>query len=90
MVRFKLEPYGINQCTNYETHHLLLSGILRTHIVPIAHLYGRDHAVITGNRPASEGAAAPTVRNVCWWHGAFADGSSWAKSFLYLKRRVCM
>src|SRR5256884_5214761 len=34
---------------------------------------------LAGNRPSSETAAAPTVRNVVLVHGAFADGSSWAK-----------
>src|SRR2546429_4866119 len=34
---------------------------------------------LAGNRPSSETAAAPTVRNVVLVHRAFADGSSWAK-----------
>src|SRR5436309_3212402 len=57
----------------------LLRGIIRTHIVLGLTFTAAILPLSAGNRPASETAAAPTVRNVVLVHGAFADGSSWAK-----------
>src|SRR5881392_3444180 len=57
----------------------LLRGIIRTHVVVGLTFTAAITPLLAGNRPASETAAAPTVRNVVLVHGAFADGSSWAK-----------
>src|SRR5437016_6037791 len=57
----------------------LLRGIIRTHVVLGLTFTAAITPLLAGNRPASETAAAPTVRNVVLVHGAFADGSSWAK-----------
>src|SRR5947208_15815802 len=57
----------------------LLRGIIRTHVVLGLTFTAAILPLLSGNRPASETAAAPTVRNVVLAHGAFADGSSWAK-----------
>src|SRR5438876_8627688 len=57
----------------------LLRGIIRTHVVLGLTFTAAILPLVAGNRPASETAAAPTVRNVVLVHGAFADGSSWAK-----------
>src|SRR5712664_367905 len=57
----------------------LLRGIIRTHVVLGLTFTAAILPLLAGNRPASETAAAPTVRNVVLVHGAFADGSSWAK-----------
>src|SRR5437870_10829176 len=57
----------------------LLRGIMRTHVVLGLIFTAAIIQLLAGNRPASEAAAAPTVRNVVLVHGAFADGSSWAK-----------
>src|SRR6266566_4731516 len=57
----------------------LLRGIIRTHVVLGFTFTTAIIPLLAGNRPASETAAAPTVRNVVLVHGAFADGSSWAK-----------
>src|SRR5256885_835676 len=57
----------------------LLRGIMRTHVVLGLIFTAAIIQLLAGNRQASEAAAAPTVRNVVLVHGAFADGSSWAK-----------
>src|SRR5205809_1989011 len=57
----------------------LLLGIIRTHVVLGLTFTAAIIPLLAGNRPTSETAAAPTVRNVVLVHGAFADGSSWAK-----------
>src|SRR5438034_4632860 len=57
----------------------LLRGIIRTHVVLGLTFTAAIIPLLAGNRPASETAAAPTVRNVVLVHGAFADGSSWSK-----------
>src|SRR5437764_7063443 len=57
----------------------LLRGIIRTHVVLGLIFTAAIISLLAGNQPASETAAAPTVRNVVLVHGAFADGSSWAK-----------
>ena len=57
----------------------LLRGIIRTHVVLGLTFTTAILPLLAGNRPASETAAAPTVRNVVLVHGAFSDGSSWAK-----------
>src|SRR3954452_286613 len=56
-----------------------LRGIIRTHVVLGLTSTVAITPLLAGNRPASETAAAPTVKNVVLVHGAFADGSSWAK-----------
>src|SRR5947199_3085364 len=57
----------------------LLRRIIRTHVV-LGHTFtAAIIPLLAGNRPASEAVAAPTVKNVVLVHGAFADGSSWAK-----------
>src|SRR5438552_2086112 len=57
----------------------LLRGIIRTHVVLGLTFTAAIIPLLAGNRPASEAAAAPPVKNVVLVHGAFADGSSWAK-----------
>src|SRR3954453_13185641 len=57
----------------------LLRRIIRTHVVLGLTFAAAILPLLAGNRPASEAAGAPTVRNVVLVHGAFADGSSWAK-----------
>src|SRR6266478_3978240 len=66
---------------------LLLRGIIRTHVVLGLTFTAAIIPLLAGNRPASETAAAPTVRNVVLVHGAFADGSSWAKVIPLLEAR---
>ena len=58
---------------------LLLRGILRTHVVPLLIFTVAIIPILAVNRSGAAAAAAPTVRNVVLVHGAFADGSSWAK-----------
>src|SRR5438552_5949967 len=65
----------------------VLRGIIRTHVVLGLTLTAAIIPLLAGNRPASETAAAPTVRNVVLVHGAFADGSSWAKVIPLLEAR---
>jgi pimeloyl-ACP methyl ester carboxylesterase len=57
---------------------LLLRGILRTHVVPLLFTVAII-PIIAVNRLGVAAAAPPSVRNVVLVHGAFADGSSWAK-----------
>jgi pimeloyl-ACP methyl ester carboxylesterase len=56
----------------------LLRGIIRTHVVLGLTFAAAIIPLLASNRQAGE-AAAPTVRNVVLVHGAFADGSSYAK-----------
>jgi pimeloyl-ACP methyl ester carboxylesterase len=58
---------------------LLLRGIVRTYVVLGLTFTAAITPLLAGNRPAGEAAAAPIVRNIVLVHGAFADGSSWAK-----------
>src|SRR5467141_3627980 len=58
---------------------LLLRGIVRTYVVLGLTFTAAIIPLLASDRPTSETAAAPTVRNVVLVHGAFADGSSWAK-----------
>src|SRR5476649_630279 len=58
---------------------LLLRGIVRTYVVLGLTFTAAITTLLAGNRPAGEAAAAPIVRNIVLVHGAFADGSSWAK-----------
>jgi len=59
---------------------LLLRGILRAHAVPsLIGAVAIIIAVIASSGAGGATAAAPTVKNVVLVHGAFADGSSWAK-----------
>ena len=58
---------------------LLLRGILRTHVVPLLIFTVAIIPMLAVNRSRAAAAAAPTVRNVVLVHGAFGDGSSWAK-----------
>src|SRR5438309_5360974 len=57
----------------------LLRGIIRTHVVLGLTFTAAIIPLLAGNRPASETAAAPTVKNLVLVHGAFADGSNWVK-----------
>ncbi len=56
-----------------------LRAIVRTHVVLGLTFTAAIIPLIASGRPAGEATAAPTVRNVVLVHGAFADGSSWAK-----------
>src|SRR6266446_6001857 len=58
---------------------LLLRGIVRTYVVLGLTFTAAIIPLLASDRPTSETAATPTVRNVVLVHGAFADGSSWAK-----------
>src|SRR5882757_9650210 len=58
---------------------LLLRGIVRTYVVLGLTFTAAIIPLLAGDRSADEAAAAPTVRYVVLVHGAFADGSSWAK-----------
>jgi pimeloyl-ACP methyl ester carboxylesterase len=58
---------------------LLLRGIVRTYAVVGLTFAAAIIPLLAADRPTTETAAAPTVRNVVLVHGAFADGSSWAK-----------
>ncbi len=58
---------------------LLLRGIVRTYVALGLTFTAAIIPLLASDRPTSETAAAPTVRNVVLVHGAFADGSSWAK-----------
>ena len=58
---------------------LLLRGIVRTYVVLGLTFTAAIIPLLASDRLTSETAAAPTVRNVVLVHGAFADGSSWAK-----------
>ncbi len=66
---------------------LLLRGIIRTHVVLGLTFTAAIIPLLAGDRSADEAAAAPTVRNVVLVHGAFADGSSWAKVIPLLEAR---
>src|SRR5438270_3503662 len=57
----------------------LLRRIIRTHVVLGLTFTAAIIPILASNRPAGEAAAASTVKNVVLVHGAFADGSSWAK-----------
>src|SRR6266513_6306618 len=56
-----------------------LRAIVRTHVVLGLTFTAAIIPLTASGRPAGEATAAPTVRNVVLVHGAFADGSSWAK-----------
>jgi pimeloyl-ACP methyl ester carboxylesterase len=58
---------------------LLLRGIIRTHVVLGLAFTAAIILLLATNRSAGESVAAPTVKNIVLVHGAFADGSSWAK-----------
>src|SRR5436190_12051365 len=57
----------------------LIRGIIRTHVVLWLTFIAAIVPLLANDRSADEAAAAPTVKNVVLVHGAFADGSSWAK-----------
>jgi len=57
----------------------LIRATVRTHAVLGLTFTAAIIPSLAGNRPAGESAAAPTIRNVVLVHGAFADGSSYAK-----------
>src|SRR5712671_1622729 len=57
----------------------LLRGIIRTHVVLGLTFTAAIIPLLASTRSADEAAAAPTVKNLVLVHGAFADGSSWAK-----------
>src|SRR6267142_710717 len=52
-------------------------GILSAQSSPVSN--ERPSARAKNTRRPAQAAAAPTVRNVVLVHGAFAEGSSWAK-----------
>jgi pimeloyl-ACP methyl ester carboxylesterase len=58
---------------------LLLRGIVRTHVVPLLIFTLAIISILAVNRSGAAAAAVPSVKNVVLIHGAFADGSSWAK-----------
>src|SRR2546428_9300816 len=58
---------------------LLLRGIVRTYVVLGPTFTAAIIPLLASDRPTSETGAAPIVRNVVLVHGAFDDGSSWAK-----------
>src|SRR6266446_10447017 len=66
---------------------LLLRGIVRTYVVLGLTFTAAIIPLLASDRPTSETAATPTVRNVVLVHGAFADGSSWAKVIPLLEAR---
>src|SRR5256886_14463293 len=57
----------------------LLRGTIRTHVVLGLTFTAAIIPLLASNQSVGEAAAAPTVKNVVLVHGAFADGSSWAK-----------
>jgi pimeloyl-ACP methyl ester carboxylesterase len=58
----------------------LIRGIIRTYVVLWLTFTAAIIPLLASDRSADEAAAAaPTVKNVVLVHGAFADGSSWAK-----------
>src|SRR5882757_3559384 len=57
----------------------LLRGIIRTHVVLGLTFTAAIIPLLASTRSAGEAAAAPTVKNLVLVHGAFGDGSSWAK-----------
>ena len=57
----------------------LLRAIIRTYVILGLTLTAAIIPLLARNQPAGEAAAAPTAKNVVLVHGAFADGSSWAK-----------
>jgi pimeloyl-ACP methyl ester carboxylesterase len=57
----------------------LLRGIIRTHVVLGLTFTAAIIPLLASNQSVGEAAPAPTVKNVVLVHGAFADGSSWAK-----------
>src|SRR5437660_8756856 len=65
----------------------LLRRIIRTQVVLGLTFTLAIIPLLASNRPADEAAAAPTVKNVVLVHGAFADGSSWAKVIPLLEAR---
>ena len=58
---------------------LFEKGIVRAHVAPLLILTVAITLILTINRSGAAGAAAPSTKNVVLVHGAFADGSSWAK-----------
>ena len=58
---------------------LFEKGIVRAHVASLLILTVAITLILTINRSGAAGAAAPSTKNVILVHGAFADGSSWAK-----------
>jgi len=58
---------------------LLLRGIVRARVAPLLILTVAIIPILAVNRSGAAAAAAPSTKNVVLVHGAFADGSSWAK-----------
>src|SRR5438105_7008237 len=80
-IRTSTNPPTMNHITS------LLRRIIRTHVVLGLTFTAAIIPLLAGDRSADEAAAAPTVRNVVLVHGAFADGSSWAKVIPLLEAR---
>ena len=58
---------------------ILLRGIVRTHVLPLLIFTVAIVPMLAVSRLGAAGAAAPPVKNIVLVHGAFADGSSYAK-----------
>jgi pimeloyl-ACP methyl ester carboxylesterase len=58
---------------------LLLRRIVRTHVVPLLIFTVAIIPLLAVSRSGAAAPVAPSVKNVVLVHGAFADGSSWAK-----------
>src|SRR4029077_7585806 len=56
----------------------LIRATIRTHVV-LTLPFTAILLILASTGSAAEAAAAPPVKNVVLVHGAFADGSSWAK-----------
>ena len=57
----------------------LQRGIIRTHVVLLLIFTAAIILVLASNRSAGAASTASAIKNVVLVHGAFADGSSWAK-----------
>jgi pimeloyl-ACP methyl ester carboxylesterase len=70
---------GINQSTKMNHITSLVRATIRTHVVLGLTFTAAIIPILAITGSAGEAAAAPTAKNVVLVHGAFADGSSWAK-----------
>src|SRR4029078_6130793 len=65
----------------------LVRATIRTQVVLGLTFTAAIIPILASTGSASEAAAGPTVKNVVLVHGAFADGSSWAKVIPLLEAR---
>jgi pimeloyl-ACP methyl ester carboxylesterase len=70
---------GINQSTKMNHITSLVRATVRTPVVLGLTFTAAILLISASTGSAGEAAAAPTAKNVVLVHGAFADGSSWAK-----------